>query len=70
MILRALSLAVLLMLLPERAPAETLVVEGARVHTMGPAGTLENAVVVVRDGRIVQVGARDQVPIPEGAVRV
>jgi imidazolonepropionase-like amidohydrolase len=37
---------------------------------MGPAGTLENGVVIVRDGRIAQVGRRGQVPIPEGAVRV
>jgi imidazolonepropionase-like amidohydrolase len=65
-----LSLALLLALLPQQASAETLVVEGARVHTMGPAGTLENAVVVVRDGRIAQVGQRDQIPVPEGAVRV
>jgi imidazolonepropionase-like amidohydrolase len=70
LILGTLCLALLLALLPQQASAETLVVEGARVHTMGPAGTLEDAVVIVRDGRIAQVGERGRVPIPEGAVRL
>ncbi len=70
MILGSLSLALLLALLSQPALAETLAVEGARVHTMGPAGTLEDAVVIVRDGRIAQVGERGRVRIPEGAVRL
>ncbi|MGH8223077.1 MAG: amidohydrolase family protein, partial [Woeseiaceae bacterium] len=52
------------------APArgETLALTGATVHTMGPAGTVEDATVVVTDGRIVAVG-RD-VAVPGGAEHI
>ena len=46
-----------LLLLPVLAPAEDLLIRGARVHTAGDAGTLANADVLVRDGRIAAVGA-------------
>ena len=38
------------------AAAETLAITGARILTAGPAGTLEQGVVVIRDGKIVSVG--------------
>lgn len=38
------------------ARAETVAITGARVLTAGPAGTLDEGVVVIRDGRIVSVG--------------
>lgn len=38
------------------AAAETLAFTGARIVTAGPAGTLDQGVLVVRDGRIVSVG--------------
>lgn len=52
------------------APAEpsgggAWAIVGGTVHTLGPAGTLENATVVIADGRIQAVGVG--VPIPPGA---
>lgn len=50
------------------AQAGVLVLRGATVHTLGAAGTLENATVIVRDGRIEQVGT--QLAAPAGATIV
>lgn len=47
------------------AGAETVVVRGATVHTMTKAGTLENATVVIADGRVRAVGA--EAAVPDGA---
>lgn len=49
-------------------PAETLVLTGGTIHTMGPAGTIENGTVVIVDGRIAAVGAG--IPIPPEARRI
>jgi hypothetical protein len=38
------------------AAAQSVFIHGARVHTAGSAGTLENADIVVEDGRIAAVG--------------
>ena len=38
------------------ATAETFAITGARILTAGPAGTVEQGVIVVRDGKIVSVG--------------
>ncbi|HUO86381.1 MAG TPA: amidohydrolase family protein, partial [Thermoanaerobaculia bacterium] len=45
--------------------SETVAITGATVHTLGADGTLEDATVVIADGRIVAVG-RD-VAVPSGA---
>lgn len=50
------------------AKAETIVITGATVHTMGSQGTLQNGSVVIQDGRIQAVGA--SVTIPAGARRI
>jgi imidazolonepropionase-like amidohydrolase len=50
------------------AAAETVAITGATVHTMGPAGTLERATVLIVDGTIRAVG-RD-VAVPAGARRI
>lgn len=42
--------------------AETAIYRGATVYTMGPAGTLEDATVVIRDGRFAAVGVDIDVP--------
>ena len=47
------------------AHAETTAIVGATIHTVGPRGTLENATVVIEDGRIVAVG--DNMKAPDGA---
>lgn len=52
----------LLVLLPIGAVAQTTAITGATVHTVGPAGMIENATVLVSDGRIVAVGTNVSVP--------
>lgn len=56
----ALSTAVVL-------PAQTVAVVGARVYPVSSA-PIDNATVIVRDGRVVAVGA--QLSIPAGATRI
>jgi N-acetylglucosamine-6-phosphate deacetylase len=51
---------------PEQS--EAIVFQGATVWTCGPAGTLENASVLVARGKIVAVGK--ELEVPEGAVVV
>jgi len=48
--------------------AQTTAITGATVHTAGPAGTLENATIVIDGGRIVSVGSGAS--IPDGATRI
>lgn len=47
------------------ALAETIVITGATVHTLGPQGTIRNGTVVIENGKIKAVGA--SVPVPAGA---
>ncbi|HLU07666.1 MAG TPA: amidohydrolase family protein [Woeseiaceae bacterium] len=47
------------------AAAQTVAVTGATVHTAGPAGKIENATIIISDGRIAAVGAG--VTTPAGA---
>jgi hypothetical protein len=42
--------------------AQTIAITDATVHTVGPAGTLENATVVIENGRIAEVGTGAEVP--------
>jgi hypothetical protein len=53
---RKLALLAAHVLLPALAPAEDILIRGARVHTAGAAGTLEGADVLVADGRVAAVG--------------
>lgn len=55
--------AVLLYTAP--AQSETVAITGGTVHTLTDAGTLENATVVIEDGRIRAVGV--DVAVPAGA---
>ena len=48
--------------------AETVALVGGTVHTMGAAGTLEQATVVIQDGRIQSVGTH--VSLPAGTRRI
>ncbi len=54
--------AVLLAFAAATASAQTTAVIGATVHTVGPDGTLENATILINDGRIAAVGTNVQVP--------
>ncbi len=44
------------------ASAQTIAVTDATVHTVGPDGTIENATIVIENGRIAEVGAGADVP--------
>jgi imidazolonepropionase-like amidohydrolase len=47
------------------APAQ-VVIKAAKLYTMGPAGTIENGVVVITDGKIAAVGKAADVQAPAG----
>lgn len=59
-------LGLLLILLCGHGAAAQVAVRAAKVHTMGPAGTIENGVVVITDGKIAAIGAAARVTIPAG----
>ena len=48
-------------------PKGVIVLRGGRVVSMKGMQIIEDADVIIRDNRIVSVGPRDSVPIPEGA---
>ncbi len=52
---------------PRDIPRGTAVLRGARVITMRGDEVIENGDIVIRDNRIVAVGPRGQVQIPDGA---
>ena len=54
------GLALLALALP--ASAATTAIVGGKVHTVGPQGTIENATVLIVDGRIAAVGSDVDVP--------
>lgn len=58
-------LAIALLCAAAPSLAADILIKGARVHTLGPAGTLESGSVLIRDGRIAAVGAN--VAAPAGA---
>lgn len=59
--------AALVIVLGGALQAQTIAITGGRVHTVSGA-PMDNATVLIRDGRIVQVGVN--VPVPEGAQRI
>ncbi len=57
--------ALLLIVLPVVAAAQTTAIVGGKVHTVGPQGTLDNATIIIVNGRIHAVGTG--LGIPDGA---
>jgi imidazolonepropionase-like amidohydrolase len=55
---------------PEAPQSTATVYEGARVIVGDESAPIENAVIVVDNGRFTAVGPSGQVPVPEGAARV
>ena len=47
--------------------ADVTVVHGAKIYTAPDAAPVANGVIVMRDGRIAAVGARDQLQVPAGS---
>ena len=54
----------------ETPPSTATVYEGARLIDGNGGAPIEDAILVVDGGRIVQVGGRSEVDVPEGAARV
>ncbi len=50
------------------ASADTIAIVGAKVHTVGPQGTIDNATVIIVDGKIHAVGSG--IGVPDGATRI
>lgn len=64
-LLRQVFTGSLLLLAHGAIAAETVAITGGTVHTLGKAGVLENATVLVEDGKITAVGAG--IAVPAGA---
>ena len=52
---------------PRYVPKGTVMLRGARIVTMKGDEVIEHGDIVITDNRIVAVGARGKVPVPEGA---
>ena len=50
------SLFVLLLLCCTGAAAQTIAITGAKVHTVGPQGTIEDATIIIVDGKFSAIG--------------
>jgi imidazolonepropionase-like amidohydrolase len=61
-------IATLLTLIATAAAAQTTAIIDATVHTVGPDGTLENATIVIENGRIAEVGTG--VDVPDGSILI
>lgn len=51
---------------PAPAAGQNLAVRGEVVHTMGPAGTIQDGVVIIESGKIKALGPAATTPVPEG----
>lgn len=60
----------LLLLLPALALAQRVAIEAETIHTMGPAGTITNGVILIENGKITAVGPAAAVRIPAGYERL
>lgn len=55
-------IATLLAFAASGVSAQTTVITGATVHTVGPEGTLENSTILIEDGRIAAVDVKTELP--------
>lgn len=65
---RRVYLAAISVLITSTAPAQTIAITDGTVHTVGPNGTLENATVVIENGRIAEIGT--DVDVPDGSILI
>jgi imidazolonepropionase-like amidohydrolase len=57
--------------LPTLASAETIAIVGGKIHTVGPQGTLENATIVIAEGKIALIAtAGSRFHLPDDAIRI
>lgn len=61
-ILKSLSIASLALVATTAVMAEDIAITGGKVITMGKAGVIENATVLIKDGKIEKVGSGLKVP--------
>lgn len=54
---------------PHAKPDQTRALVGGKIVTMGPAGVIEDGVVLIRGNRIVAVGSREDVDLPDDAIK-
>ena len=52
----------------EALQAKPIVLQGARILTMGPDGMLDDATVILEDGAISAIGPASETAVPDGAV--
>lgn len=57
-----------LVLVTAATPAQTIAITDATVHTVGPDGTLDNATIIIENGRIAEIGTAADVP--DGSILV
>ena len=50
--------------------AKVVAVRAGRIHTMGPAGTIRDGVILIEAGKITAVGPANTTPIPAGATQL
>lgn len=60
--MKNLTLSVCALMVAGFAHAETTAIVGGTVHTVGPEGTIEDATVIITDGRITAVGSNVRAP--------
>ncbi len=63
-------LAFLLGCIPASSFAQKIAIEADTIHTVGPAGTIANGVVLIENSKITTVGPATQVKIPAGFERL
>ena len=59
------TFTVLLLVVSLQAAAQTVAITGGKVHTVGPQGTIENATIIITDGKFAAIGKG--LDIPRGA---
>ena len=50
------------------AIADIIAITGATVHTVGPAGVLDNATIIIEDGHIIDIG--QELSVPDGSTYI
>ncbi len=65
---RSVFLIAACVVLATAASAQTIAITDATVHTVSPTGTLENATVVIENGRFAEVGPDAE--IPDGSILI
>src|SRR3546814_17228756 len=55
------------LVVPTRIVPKLLAIKGANIVTMRDAEVIDNGTIIVKDGRIEQIGPDDRIRVPDGA---